>query len=375
MSIFHTILRRPLSGLLIAAATLQFTVALHAQTQEHIRVAIVGLVHGHVNGFLHTLPSHPGFEVVGISEPDTALRQKYQAQTKLPESIFFADETAMLKAVKPQAILVYTAPADHRKAIEAAAPLHIAAMVEKPLATTVADAEAIAKLSVQYNVPVLTNYATTWFPANTAVYNTVNQGTVGEPRKIVAYDGHRGPKEIGTGPEFLGWLTDPIKNGGGAIVDFGCYGIDLTTWLMHGEMPESVTAVTQTLKPDIYSKVDDDSTIILKYLHTQAVIMGSWNWPIDRRDLTVYGSKGYVSVVKTDGLKMQLLNDKEGKIEKATPLAASEDNSFDYLAAVLAHKIDPKGDLTALDTNVKVVRILAAARESARTGRTVTLAR
>ena len=331
-------------------------------------------MHGHVNGFLHDLPSHPNVELVGISEPDAALRKKYMEQTKLSESVFFADESAMLKAVKPQAILIYTAPADHRKAIEIAAPLHIAAMVEKPLATTVPDAEAIAKLSAQFNVPVLTNYATTWFPANTAVYEALNKGTVGELRKIVAYDGHRGPKEIGVGPEFLDWLTDPVKNGGGAIVDFGCYGIDLTTWLMHGEMPESVTAVTQHMKPEIYTKVDDDSTIILKYPHAQAVIMGSWNWPIDRRDLAVYGSKGFASAIKTDGLRVHLISEKQEQVEKAAPLAAPEDNSLDYLTAVLTHKMEPKGDLTALDTNVKVVRILAAALESARTGRTVMLA-
>lgn len=330
-------------------------------------------MHGHVSGFLHELPKHTNVELVGVSEPDAALRQKYQAQTKLPVSAFFASEKEMLEKTKPQAILVYTAPADHLSAISVAAPMHIAAMVEKPLATTTADAETIAKLSTQYKVPVLTNYATTWFPANTAVYQAVKEGQVGDIRKIVAYDGHRGPKEIGVGPEFLGWLTDPVKNGGGAIVDFGCYGIDLVTWLMHGELPESVTAVTQQMKPEIYSKVDDDSTIILKYPHAQAVIMGSWNWPVDRRDLAVYGSKGVASAVKTDGLRVHLISEKEEQVSKAVPLTAPEDNSLDYLTAVLTNKTAPKGDLTALDTNVKVVRILSAARESAKSGRTVVL--
>ncbi|WP_260703453.1 Gfo/Idh/MocA family protein [Edaphobacter flagellatus] len=372
--IVHAHLRRCLSRLLIAASTLQLTSALQAQTQDHIRVAIVGLVHGHVQGFLRSLPSHNNVELVGIAEPDAALRQKYAAQTKLPESIFFASETEMLAKTHPQAILVYSSIADHRKAIEQAVPQHIAVMVEKPLATTVEDAEAIAKLSKQYNVPVLTNYETTWYASNTAAYQMLGEGKIGDLRKLVIHDGHRGPKEIGVGPEFLGWLTDPKQNGAGALFDFGCYGADLATWFLHGEAPVSVTAITLQIKPDIYPKVDDDATILLKYPHAQAIIQGSWNWPFDRKDMEVYGAKGYVDTVKADKLRVRLPGETDERVEIATPLTAPQDNSLDYLTAVLAHKIDPRGDLTALDTNVTVVRILAAARESARTGRTVTLA-
>jgi predicted dehydrogenase len=345
-----------------------------AQSTEHIRVAVVGLVHGHVQGFLRSLPSHTNVELVGIAEPDAALRQKYAAQTKLPESIFFATESEMLAKTHPQAILVYTSIANHRKAIEEAAPLHIATMVEKPLATTVEDAEAIAKLSQQYNVPVLTNYETTWYASNTAAYRMLGDGKIGDLRKMVVHDGHRGPKEIGVGPEFLGWLTDPKQNGAGALFDFGCYGVDLATWFMHGEAPISVTAITLQIKPDIYPHVDDDATILLKYPHAQAIIQGSWNWPFDRKDMEVYGAKGYVDTIKADKLRVRLPSETDERVETATPLTAPQDNSLDYLTAVLEHRLEPKGDLTSLDTNVTVVRILAAARESARTGRAVMLA-
>ena len=59
-------------------------------------------------------------------------------------------------------------------------------------------------------------------------------------RKIVAHDGHQGPKEIDVQPEFLDWLTDPVKNGAGALFDFGCYGANLMTWLM--EVPAAAAA-------------------------------------------------------------------------------------------------------------------------------------
>jgi predicted dehydrogenase len=350
-----------------------------AQTPPPIHVAIVGLVHGHVAGFLNNLPAHPEIQLVGISEPDAALRQQYINRTHLPATIFFPTEAAMLQSTHPQAILVYTSTAGHRAAIEQAAPLHIAAMVEKPLATTVEDALAIEHLAQRYNIPILTNYETTWYNSNIAAANMLSEGKIGELRKLVIHDGHKGPKEINVGPEFLSWLTDPKLNGGGALFDFGCYGVDLATWIMHGELPLTVTAITLHLKPSIYPHVDDDSTVILTYPHAQAIIQGSWNWPFNRKDMEVYGATGYIDTLYEDHnpgakLRLRLPGETSEHVETAPALAAPQDNSLNYLVAVLNGTLHPTHDLTALDTNVTVVRILDAARRSAQTGRTIHLA-
>ena len=357
------------SALVLAA----LTVTVSAQSSDRVRVAVVGLEHDHVRGLFGNLPSHPGVELVGISDPDAGLRQHYASAYHLPESLFFPTEAAMLAATHPQAILVYTSIAGHRAAIEQAAPLHIAAMVEKPLATTYEDALAIQRLSEQFHVPVLTNYETTWYASNTAANDLLASGRIGDVRKIVVHDGHNGPKEIGVSPAFFAWLTDPKLNGGGALFDFGCYGVDLATWMMHGALPVSVTAVTQKIKPDIYPHVDDEATILLTYPHAQAIIQGSWNWPFGRKDMEVYGAKGYVDTVKADGLRIRLPEDPEEHTEKAQALASPQDDSLNYLVAVLQHRLEPKGDLTSLDTNVAVVHILDAARQSARTGKAVPL--
>lgn len=361
----------------VLAATLLSPKA-HAQAPP-IRVAIVGLVHGHVQGFLHNLSSHPEIALVGISEPDAALRRQYVASTHLPASLFFSTEAAMLAATHPQAILVYTSIADHRAAIEQAVPLHIAAMVEKPLATTVEDALAIQRLSQKYSVPVLTNYETTWYNSNTAAANILSEGKIGDLRKLVVHDGHQGPKEIGVGPEFLTWLTDPKQNGAGALFDFGCYGVDLATWIMHGELPLTVTAVTLHIKPQIYPNVDDDSTVILTYPHAQAIIQGSWNWPFARKDMEIYGATGYVDTLYDDAapgakLRIRLPGEATEHVETAPQLTPPQNDPLNYLAAVLSGTLKPQHDLTSLDTNVAVVRILDAARRSAQTARTISLA-
>ncbi|MGH9573620.1 MAG: Gfo/Idh/MocA family protein, partial [Candidatus Acidiferrales bacterium] len=193
--------------------------------------------------------------------------------------------------------------------------------------------------------------------------------------RVVIHDGHQGPIEIHVQPEFLKWLTDPAENGAGALYDFGCYGADLMTWLMHGEAPLSVTAVSQTDKPQEYPRVDDDATIVLRYPKTQAVLMPSWNWTFSRKDMEVYGTKAYAIAVNPTEVRQRVSQSASEQTVTEPPLTAPEDTSLRYLAAVVRGQIQPHGDLSALDTNVTVMRILDAARESAGTGKTVELKR
>ena len=346
--------------------------------QAPLPVAIVGLTHGHVQGFLHNLPNHHEVTLVGISEPDAALRAKYEQQFHLDHALFFSSEQAMLTATHPKAILVYTAPAGHLAAIQVAAPMGVAAMVEKPLATTVDDALAIQKLSVNHHVPVLTNYETTWYASNAEATKMYDDGKIGAMRRMVFHDGHKGPKEIGVDPEFLGFLTDAKQNGGGALFDFGCYGADLATVLMKGAAPLSVTAITHTDKPAVYPTIDDDSTILLQYQAAVADIEGSWNWPFDRKDMELYGATGYidmayVSTQVTDHLRLRLPGEGMEHAELAPALVAPENDPLTYLVAVMNGTLKPEHDLTSLDTNVTVVRILDAARRSAAEKRTISL--
>lgn len=197
-------------------------------------------------------------------------------------------------------------------------------------------------------------------------------GALGDIRKVIIHDGHEGPKEIGVQPEFLDWLTDPSRNGAGALFDFGCYGADLMTWLMHGEAPSTVTAVLQQMKPQIYSRVDDEATVILTYPKVQAILQASWNWPFGRKDMEVYGETGQAITVGRDAVRVRRKQDKEEHTEMAQPVPSPYDDSISYLLAVVSGKIKAEG-LSVLDTNITVVRILSAARESARSGRTVKL--
>jgi glucose-fructose oxidoreductase len=366
--------RRFLLPILSFALLLVFVASTQVATAETpIRVVIVGLVHGHAQGLLGALPQNTNVQLVGISEADTALAGKYAEQFHLDKKLFFTNTDQMLDQLHPDAVLVYTDIQDHRKVIETAARHGVSSMVEKPLATTVADALAIRRAAREHHVQVLVNYETTWYASNADALREAAQGKLGAIRRVVVHDGHEGPKEIGVGPEFLGWLTDPEKNGAGAMFDFGCYGADLMTVMMKGETPLSVTAVALTDKPEIYPHVDDDATIIVRYPKTQAVLQPSWNWPFGRKDMEVYGATGYAITEAADRIRVRHAGDKAETEGPVPPIVGAEQNSLDYLAAVLRGKLHPEGDLSSLETNMVVVQILSAARESAKTGRTVSV--
>ena len=341
-----------------------------------IRVAIVGLVHGHVKGFLAALPGNQSATLVAVVEPQEPLAKEYAVKYHLDAKLFYTDLEKMLVEQNPDAVLVYTTIADHRKVIEMAARHGVSSMVEKPLSTTLEDALAIRAIAHERRVQVLVNYETTWYASNHEVIAQAATGKLGELRKVVVHDGHEGPKEIGVGPEWLPWLTDPAQNGAGALFDFGCYGADLMTVLMHGQPPMSVTAVTQTDKPEIYPRVDDDATVILRYPKAQAVLMPSWNWSFARKDMEVYGNAGYAITVGPDKVRTRYRGDKAEPDTplSAPPLSGAQRDSLRYLAAVLRGHLQASEDLSSLETNVVVMQILDAALRSAQSGKTITIA-
>ena len=362
---------------LVVAVALSFACRANGQTASTrdgapMRVAIAGLVHGHVEGFLQANLHRPDIELVGIAEPDSTLAARYAAQFHIDRTLLFTSLDEMLEKTHPQAVLAYTTTYDHRQVVEICARRGVAVMMEKPLSVSLEDALAIRQAASTAKIPVLVNYETTWYRSNRAAYELVHQNALGDVRKVVVHDGHRGPKEINVRPEFLAWLTDPKLDGAGALFDFGCYGADLMTWLMDGRRPTSVTAVVQQIKPDVYPKVDDEATIILTYPHAQAIVQASWNWPFDRKDMEVYGQTGYAITVLRDQLRVRRAGGEE-ELVSAPPIPPPDDDPINYLRAVVLGGLKPQG-LSSLETNVIVMEILDAARRSAAAGKTIQLA-
>tara|TARA_R110002096_G_scaffold173781_2_gene348003 strand:+ start:162460 stop:163545 length:1086 start_codon:yes stop_codon:yes gene_type:complete len=354
----------------LAALILPSTL-LASEPVEPLRIAVIGLVHGHVEGVLWQAKDREELEIVGIYDPDPALFTKYKDKFQLDDAWYFDDLDEMLDQTKPEAASVMTSVKDHIDAVRACATRGIHTLIEKPLAINAVDAMEMRTLGVKHDVLILTNFETSWYGSvRTAASLAKDSGGV---TRAVFRHGHKGPKEIGCSDEFLEWLTDPEENGGGAIIDFGCYGANLMTWIMDNQIPQSVTAITRQLKPEVYPNVDDDATIVLGYKDAVGVIQASWAWTHDNKDMDIYTPGASYHASKWDKLMKR-------KPDQALEAVFMHDrpeelrNEWTYFRKVIRGEceVDP---LSSIENNLIVCLILDAARESAKTGEAVQLSK
>ena len=361
--------------LLFLSFLLLTSITLMAQ-QKAMKIGVVGLTHTHVHWILGR-EDRGDITIVGIVETNQDLAKRYTAQHGLSMDLVYNSLEAMIAATQPEAVVAFGTIYEHLAVVESCAPKGIHVMVEKPLAVSMDHARKMAALAKKHQIHLLTNYETSWHPTTHEAYAVLKSGTVGELRKVVVRDGHKGPKKIGVNQEFLDWLTDPVQNGGGALMDFGCYGVNLMTWLQQGKRPNSVTAITQQLQPENNPKVEDEAVIILTYNSAQAVIQASWNWPIGRKDMEIYGLKGVIYADDRHKLRLRLAEGYDGYQEEARTLQEREapyDDPFALFAAVVRKDVVLQPfDLSSLENNLLVMEILDAARKSAETQKTVKL--
>ncbi|MBX2873113.1 MAG: Gfo/Idh/MocA family oxidoreductase [Saprospiraceae bacterium] len=359
---------------LISSLLTVFGYGQNKSNQTPLRIGVAGLTHTHVHWILGR-EDRGDIEIVGIAEPNRALAERFAKQHGFSMDIVFPSLEEMLDKTNPEAVTAFNSTFEHLETVEICAPRGIHVMVEKPLAVSSKHAQKMAALARQHKIQLLTNYETTWYATNHKAYELVHEKKhIGPIRKMVIHDGHQGPKEIGVNQEFLDWLTDPVLNGGGAVTDFGCYGANLMTWLMKGQRPNSVSATLQTIKPEVYPKVDDEATIVLSYPEAQGIIQASWNWPYSRKDTEIYGKEGYIIAENRSQMRSRPTEKAKEVSEKLAERPNPINDPFAYLAAVVQGRLQPEPyDLSSLENNLIVVEILDAAKKSAKKGKVVKL--
>ncbi len=343
-----------------------------AKANLPLRLGLAGLSHDHISIIEHISPED--FVIAAACEQDEALRAAIGRRYEVPAGRLYPDLAAMLENETLDAVAAFGSIRDHLDVVERCAGAGVHVMVEKPLAVSVDHAEAIARLARKHGIHVLTNYETSWYPSNAHVFRMVRDGAVGVPRKILIRAGHQGPIESGCQPQFLAWLTKPF-NGGGALSDFGCYGANLATFFADGRLPSSVTAITRAFKQELYGEVEDDASIVLTYDQFEVVIQASWNWPFPRKDIELHGTAGSIAAADSRTVWLRSGSDSEATMITPDALPRCLGEPFAYLASVVRGQLRPAPhDLSALDNNRSVVRILDAARRSALAGCTIPVA-
>jgi predicted dehydrogenase len=354
------------SSIFVVLISLALSSSVAAQDAP-LRIGVVGLDHDHVWGVLHDITTEPGADLVAIAEPNPELVNK--AKPQVPSSVkFYSDYIRMLDDAKPQAVFITTENDRHLAIVRECAKRHIHVSMEKPMATNAADAREMQRLADAAGIKLMVNYWNAWTASTHALYHRVKSGEIGPVEKIIVQYGHQGPKEIGVSREFAAWLYDPQKNGGGAIMDFGCYGAELALWLKG--RPSRVFATAKKLKVEQHNRVDDDATVVLDYPDATVIIEPSWDWPYGMDRTYVFGPKG--SLLSThDALFLRETGtqspDLNGESLKLAPVPQETSNPVAYLLHCIREN-QPIEDPLSARLNVEVMEILDAARESVRTG-------
>jgi predicted dehydrogenase len=331
------------------------------------KMAVIGMVHSHVWGHLGAMLKGEQAKLTGIAEtiPDLVAEARRRGAAGVP---FFEDYRQMLDELGPDLVWAFVENNRHREIVEACAPRRIHVIFEKPLAATYGDALAIQHLAREHGVHVMTNYQMAWWPANYAAKARVDAGDLGQVWRLRGIVGHGGPGLAeGLNKYFFDWLTDPVKNGAGALMDFGCYNALWSLWYFGP--PERVFAQVNHLRPQTFPKVEDNADLVLSYPKGVGIFEGSWDLPRGFQDLEILGLKGSIymksgSVELRAGRETQVLDLQPLPPERAEPLA--------FLVNLLKTG-KPLDGLTALDINVGVVEIIEAAKMSVASGHAVPL--
>lgn len=353
------------TGFTLCAVALVSLFSLPATAQEPFRLAIIGLTHDHAWGILNDIAQRTDIEVVGIAERIPELRER--ARKRLAREVtFFDDYTRLLDEARPQAVMCFGDNREHLEVVRACAARKIHVMMEKPLAPRYEQARLAYEAARKAGIKLMVNYWIAWSPETYTTYERVQAGDVGKIRKMQVRFGHRGPIEIGVSKYFGEWLNDEERNGGGALIDFGCYGADLLRWYLG--KPASVSAVTHTYKPQTY-KVDDDAVIIASYPEAVGIVEASWNWPVSMNEVDIYGDQ---AALYSDRNSVRLRKGRDTTAIELKPLPPERENATAFFVDAIRNNRPIEG-LLSPEFNLDVSEILEAAKISARTGQTVKL--
>lgn len=363
---------------------LLFLSSLPLAAQEY-KIAVVSMLHAHVWLHLGTMLKGDKVKLVGVSEtlPDLIKRatredvipQSQNTRPGVPESLIFADWKKMIDQTKPDIVWAFTPTNGHLDVVRYCAPKGIHVMMEKPLAANLKEALEIQALARKYKIQVLTNYGSTWQASQFAAKEAIDKGEIGPVWRLHGVTGHNGPGDPQKS-SFAAWLADPVQNGGGAMMDFGCY---MVLWSLGIKgMPESVYATAQHMKPETFPKVEDNAVIVLNYKDGVAILEASWDLPpAQRLGSEIYGMKG--SIVGNTIRKMGApggggggRGQQGGDSLAVTPLPPERSEPIAYMVDRIRTK-QPVDGPSALDLNVAVQEVLEAAKMSVQSGRAVPL--
>lgn len=292
---------------------------------EKLRIGVLGLSHDHVWSNVQSLIDRGDATLVGAAEPREELRQKFCNEFEVDA---LADSAALLSNHDLDAVYVFSSNTEGASLAIAAAERGLHVLIEKPMAASLAQADAMMAAARRNNVRLMINWPFAWWPQLQHALRLADEGAIGDLWQVKYRAAHAGPQELGCSPAFCDWLFDPQLNGGGALMDYCCYGAVLARVLMG--VPSRVTALTgRFCKENI--TVEDNAFLGMTYPRGMATAEGSWTQigKLTSYTTALYGDSGTLLVEPRDGGRLILAtaDDPEGSEVEVPPSAEHLKNS------------------------------------------------
>jgi glucose-fructose oxidoreductase len=234
------------------------------------RIAGINFDHMHMGDLLRMVHDHPNAEIIGICDEQPERMRQAIGNFSIPETRVFTDCSRCLETTKPDLVILCPATAEHAEWTKRVAPFGTHVLMEKPFASSLADADAMIEAMAATGRELIINWPLRWYPPHVTTKRLIDEGRIGEVIEVHYYDGNRGPlwhtaDKIETSPsteaKAASWFYKRSA-GGGSLLDYLGYGTTLGTWFMDGRAPLAVTAVTD--RP-AGLEVDEHAIVIARY--------------------------------------------------------------------------------------------------------------
>ncbi|MDR2252893.1 MAG: Gfo/Idh/MocA family oxidoreductase [Bifidobacteriaceae bacterium] len=351
------------------------------------KVAVVGFDHMHAGDFLRLICENDNAELAGVWDSDTDRLRSVADDFAVDEAIRFTNPDALIEA-GPEVAVVCSTTRDHRKWVERLGAAGIHLIIEKPFATSLAEADAMIAAAARAQVRLAINWPLAWYPPHRTTRRLIGEGLIGKVREVHYYDGNRGPLFHLHDKRAVDGAIDPeVKraswwyrkaNGGGSLLDYLGYGSTLSTWFRDGELPSAVTAIAHVAPGD---EVDEQSVAIGQFPDGLSTYQTRWGtftdpWthqPQPRCGFVVVGGAGSISSFDyQDHVTVQTRKRPEATAIPVDKLEPRDRDGMAHFLAALNDDSDITGPLSVWISR-SGQRIVDTALESIRLGRTVPL--
>ncbi|MFP6584817.1 MAG: Gfo/Idh/MocA family oxidoreductase [Candidatus Hydrogenedentota bacterium] len=317
--------------------------------------------HMHMGDNLRVAFKHPDVDIVGICDESRERMGVSIENFGIADEAVFTDIQECLDKTQPDIVMLCPSTGRHAEVVEAVASSGAHIILEKPYASSLADADRIAA-AMGEGQRLAINWPLAWYPPHVTAKRLIDEGRIGDVLEVHFYDGNRGPlwhvadkievtrEDVEAGKADSWFYKKEL--GGGSLLDYMGYGTTLGTWYQGGRAPIEVTSMTYAPEG---LEVDEHSISVARYAHGLSKFETRWGtftdpWthqPQPKCGFVIVGSEGTISSYDyAETIRVQSESSPEGEDLAVDTLNAPFRNAIQYMVHCIENDLAIAGPLS-----------------------------